>query len=291
MTELEVRRIPFKFDDTVPFQWHPIAFEKYIVTVTRQALSLISDAAVAKEADEFLRQEAQHSRAHRLHLKALIAQYPGLKETLDQAEADFDRLIETKSLNFNLAYIAAMEASFTPYFKLTLDHADEFLAPGDARVASLLAWHFVEEVEHRSSALVIYDAVVKNRWYRPWVALQAGAHVLGVSFRIFDGFYKHVPVEDAGMDPRRLHPIKGPLLQLRTWRPFGRGGRVVEDHQAPPSKITKNERWAMVLGELRAQVPSHDPEHQPLPDYADAWFEAYERGEDMTLSEGMVPAA
>ncbi len=53
MTDLEIRRIPFRFDETVQFQWHPtnpefgvtmnavgiiaIVFEKYVVAATRQA--------------------------------------------------------------------------------------------------------------------------------------------------------------------------------------------------------------------------------------------------------------
>lgn len=39
-----------------------------------------------------------------------------------------------------------------------------WFAPGDARVASLFMWHFVEEIEHRSSAPILYDAVVRDRW-------------------------------------------------------------------------------------------------------------------------------
>ena len=43
---------------------------------------------------------------------------------------------------------------------MMLDNEETLFRPGDDRVASLFMWHFVEEVEHRSSALVIYDAVV-----------------------------------------------------------------------------------------------------------------------------------
>ncbi len=43
---------------------------------------------------------------------------------------------------------------------MMLDNEETLFRPGDDRVASLFLWHFVEEVEHRSSALMIYDAVV-----------------------------------------------------------------------------------------------------------------------------------
>jgi len=66
MTTLRIRKLPFAFDDTVPFAWHPtnpdfarltnaigmlaIAFERYIVTVIKRAKAEISDPEVAAEA-------------------------------------------------------------------------------------------------------------------------------------------------------------------------------------------------------------------------------------------------
>ena len=160
MTDLVVRRIPFAFDDDVPFSWHPtnpefaitmnavslaiIGFEKYIVDAVREAMPRITDPAVAEEADAFLRQEAVHARGHRLHMRALFTRYPGLKGTLDSVIAEFDRIHDQKPLEFHLAYIAGLEATFTPYFKMLLDHEDEFFRPGDEQVASFLLWHFTE---------------------------------------------------------------------------------------------------------------------------------------------------
>ena len=301
MTELVIRRIPFKFDETVPFQWNPtnpefgimmnsvtiiaIAFEKYIVAAVRQALPLLDDPAVAAEADAFLRQEAQHARAHRLHIKALIAQYPGLQETLDEATASYDRLLETKPLKFHIAYIAALEASFTPNFKMMLDNREALFEEGDSRVASLFMWHFVEEIEHRSSALVIYDALVPSSWYRLWVAPRAMAHVFGLASQIFQGFARHVPIEETLVDPASMLPMAQMREQLARKLP---GGRKLEPRRYPPAylKVPKEDRRKANLGILRSQLPHHDPEHQPLPEFAAAWFEAYDAGIDMTEFEG-----
>src|SRR5262245_52701239 len=117
MTSLTVRRPDFRIDATVPFQWQPanpsfglfgntftflaIAFERYIVAATRQAMSRISDPATREEADAFLRQEAQHARAHRAHAKAMIGHYPALAGTLAAAEAAYDELFERESLEFH----------------------------------------------------------------------------------------------------------------------------------------------------------------------------------------------
>jgi hypothetical protein len=59
----------------------------------------------------------------------------------------------------------------------------------------LFLWHFVEEVEHRSSALLIYDAVVNDPWYRLRVAPSVFAHVGSAMITAAEGLNKHVPLE------------------------------------------------------------------------------------------------
>ena len=60
---------------------------------------------------------------------------------------------------------------------MMLDNEETLFRPGDDRVASLFLWHFVEEVEHRSSALVIYDAVVGKPWYRIRASARASSNI------------------------------------------------------------------------------------------------------------------
>src|SRR5215470_18208948 len=116
----KIRNLPFQFGDDTPFQWNPAnplfgfamnslsfiapPFERYIVAGLRQAMPRIDDPAVTAEADAFLRQEAQHARVHRLHVAALTKRYPGLAEISAELDRRFDRLIETQSLEFHLAY-------------------------------------------------------------------------------------------------------------------------------------------------------------------------------------------
>ena len=54
-------------------------------------------------------------------------------------------------------------------------------------------WHFVEEVEHRSSALVIYDAAVGESWYRIRVLPKIFRHLVSVARIIVDGVNVYVP--------------------------------------------------------------------------------------------------
>ena len=93
-------------------------FEKYIMSALRDAKDRINDPAVADETDAFVRQEGQHSWAHRKHMNTLIKQCPGLKETQREASDIFDDLLATRSTEFHVSYIANIEATFTPLFKV-----------------------------------------------------------------------------------------------------------------------------------------------------------------------------
>jgi predicted metal-dependent hydrolase len=288
MTHLQVRRPRFDFTDDVPFVWNPqnpafsfnmnatsliiIGFEQLIVSAVQEAKPLITDPGVADEATAFLRQEAQHSSSHRKHVAALIERYPGLQDTLDETLASFDRLTATTPLAYRLAYIADLEATFTPAFKLMLDNEDTLFRPGDDRVASLFLWHFVEEVEHRSSALIIYDAVVGKRWHRLRVLPRVVKHLLGVMELIADGVNSHVPLADRHVDARTLLPSFTIAQALR--------GKH-SDVPAPFAEVALKEKLVAGTRVLLSQTPFHDPAQEPLPEFAARWFDRYDSGGDV----------
>ncbi|BBZ50952.1 metal-dependent hydrolase [Mycobacterium heidelbergense] len=286
MTSLELRRVRFDLDGDIPFIWNPqnptfsvltnavsiiaIAFEKLIVAATREAIPLITDPEAKSEAEAFLRQEAQHANAHRQHIRALARRYPGLEQTLADAVRCFDRLTGTAPLDFRLAYAANLEATFTPYFKLLLDNEATLFAPGDERVASLFLWHFVEEVEHRSSALIVYDALIHNRVHRVRALPAILKHMNQALVIVVDGFNKHVPEADRIIDAHRALPALTPSA-LRRPRP------------APPAlaHLSNRQKSVAMLRILESQTPWHNPTDQPLPRFADRWFRRYNDGADI----------
>ncbi|MGB3483284.1 MAG: metal-dependent hydrolase [Mycobacterium sp.] len=304
MTDLRVRKMRFGFPDyDVPFLWNEsnpafssaanalsflaIGFEKMIVAAISEAMPLITDPEVAEEADAFLRQEAQHTMAHRQHAKALIKGYPALKETLDEVIASFDDLTATKPLRYRLAYTADVEATFTSSFKLMLDNAETLFAQGDDRVASLFLWHFVEEIEHRSSALIVYDAVVADPWYRMRVAPSVFKHAGAAMTTAAKGFNKYIPLEERRVDAMSMSggpglkktlvqrfPVlqKCPFLEVPDYGP----------HQQIYSQVRLREKLAAAYGVVRSQIPGHNPAHQQLPALASEWFARYDAGHDVT---------
>jgi predicted metal-dependent hydrolase len=297
MTDLEVRRPKFDFTDDVPWEWNPqnpafsffmnatsimaICFEQMIVAAVQDAKPLITDPEVAAEASAFLRQEAQHSSTHRKHVNALIKRYPGLQLTFDDAAASYAEVTATRPLEFRLAYVADLEATFTPSFKLILDNEETLFRPGDDRVASLLMWHFVEEVEHRSSALVIYDAAVGRSWYRIRILPGVVKHLLHVMSIIADGVNAHVPLADRKVDARTLLPAFRMRESLRQKLPFGKSGAG----RSTPSAFSSVPRKQVLVTAgrvLLSQTPFHDPAHDALPEFADRWFARWESGGDVT---------
>jgi predicted metal-dependent hydrolase len=286
MTSLEIRKVRFDFDGDIPFIWNPsnptfsvftnavsiiaIAFEKLIVAATREAIPLITDPEPKSEAEAFLRQEAQHANAHRQHIRAVARRHPGLEETLAEATRCFDRLTDTAPLDFRLAYTANLEATFTPFFKLLLDNEATLFASGDERVASLFLWHFVEEVEHRSSALVVYDALIASRTRRVRALPAILKHMNEAFMIVVDGFNTHVPESDRIIDAHRALPALSMTARRRP-RPA----------PAALAHLSAREKGVALLRILESQSPWHNPTHQPLPRFAERWFHQYDDGADI----------
>jgi predicted metal-dependent hydrolase len=307
VTALEVRRPKFDFTGDVPWEWNPanpqfsffmnatsiiaICFEQMIVAAVQEAKPLITDPEVAAEATAFLRQEAQHASTHRKHVAALIRRYPGLQHTLDAAIGSFDEVTRTASLKFRLAYIADLEATFTPSFKMMLDNEATLFRPGDDRVASLFLWHFVEEVEHRSSALVIYDAVIGDSWYRIRVLPGVFRHLTRVARLIADGVNEHVPESDRKVDARTFLPTYRLRQALREGSPFPSRRATPATTPNAFATVPRKQRLTAAGRVLLSQSPFHDPDGQPLPEFADRWFERWNSGADVTHWYASQPVA
>lgn len=298
MTDLRVRKMRFAFADyPVPFLWNEsnpafsagtnglsflaIAFEKMITAMIHEAMPLITDPEVAEEAEAFVRQEGQHCNAHRQHAKGLIKSYPGLEETFDAVTAMFDELTATKSLKYRLAYTADLEATFTPSFKMLLDNADVLFSSGDDRVASLFLWHFVEEIEHRSSALIVYDALVDNPWYRARVAPSVFKHVGAAMMTAAEGFNKHVPLEERKVDAMSMFGGPGLKKTLQQKLPFF-DVPDSEPFEHAYARVRRRDQWTAAYGVVRSQFPGRNPAREKLPALASEWVARYDSGYDVT---------
>lgn len=278
MSTLKVRKLPFSFDESTPFQWQPsnpkfatflnqlsffaVAFERYVIKALRDAIPMIEDEEVRVEAQLFLEQEAQHSLAHKLHVDCLIKKYPGLKEAFSKSCQHYDNLYKRETTHFHLSYIANLEATFAPMLTFVINHKEDLFSKGNIKVSSLFIWHAIEEIEHRSSAYVIYNEVVKSGWYRVSKVPHLAKHLREFFDLIFGEFEKHVPLHErtAGLD-------KPP---------------------EPLWMISRKERFILTLNLIKCFFPWHDPKNEIEPAWYKEWMTSDGDGHDMTRIYGTV---
>jgi predicted metal-dependent hydrolase len=301
MTDLVIRKIRWDFDETVPFLWQPanpnfamfcnvftfiaVPFERYLIKALSQGQARFDESPdIAAEADGFLRQEGQHASAHRRHMNALIARYPGLERAYEDATRCFDDLLAAHPLEFHAAYIANLEATFTPLFKTILDNRDSLFSGSDPRVASLMAWHFVEEIEHRSSGLILYRHLSPDRWYRVRHVRSTFRHIGEVAAAIARTVDEVVPLADRVVSAEDL---MSPALLVDEFKYRGPGGRRRATRRGGPptlfASVPTSHLAKMVWRLALSQMPNHNPADQPLPDWAATWMSEYDRGTDMTV--------
>jgi hypothetical protein len=189
-------------------------------------------------------------------------------------------MTDTKSLAYRLAYIADLEATFTASFKFLLDNEDIMFRPGGDRVASLLLWHMVEEVEHRSSAVII-NAVVGKRMYSLGALPSVIRHIMGTLVPIYvDGMNTNVPEKDRVLDLRVMSVSWRVRTQVCA---LVSRGRLIRTTPPPMLKAVdrKGKRQAL-RGLVLSQNPYFDPAHEAIPSFAGKWFDRFERGDDVT---------
>ena len=275
MSNLEVRKFDWDFEG-IPFVWNPeqprfsvlmnqitfviVPFERFICRAMVEAESRITDPAIKAEARLFRGQEGVHAAAHRRHANALLERYPGLQSIIDESQQAYDEMAESQPLEYHLAYAGGLEAIFTPLFKMIIDHRAALFGGGDQRLASMLLWHFCEEIEHRSSALMVYDHVVVSYWYRIKNTRSFQAHAGGLFAMAIEEFKKHVP--DVPHSAYEGNPF---------------------------ADVPTMARVRSALGILSSQAPWHDPTFQPLPAYYDEWVARYSAGDDVTRVYGRPP--
>ena len=285
MSDLQVRQIPFTFDG-VDFLWNPanpafsvlancgsffvIGLERYLVRVMKDADGEITDPEVREEARLFMQQEAAHSKAHRRHVKALIDRYRGLQGAIDLVVAHFDDIYDRRDLRYHLAYAAGLEGTFTPLFRTIIDHRDRLFRDGDARVASLFLWHFCEEIEHRSSAVKVYNHLFGDNSYKVRMFPSVLKHANRGFELLMREFDTHVPGVGAADQ-----------YGSRTARFFGLRANPLPTIPLQDQLLTA---WRAIASIRR----NYDHEHQPTPAWAETWFAHYDQGDDMTRFYGTI---
>lgn len=193
MTErLAVRRVRFAYPDDLDPAWTrgqpefayaanglsllmPHAEPLFIRAVTT-ALPDLDDGLRARTED-YIRQEVGHYREHRRFNEIIRRHHPGVARVerwMERCAA----FVRRRSDRFNRAFAAGGEIMSFLLARWTDEHAGELFAGADPVATTLFLWHLAEEVEHKSAAFDVYEAVDGSR-LRYAAAMVIGTALLG----------------------------------------------------------------------------------------------------------------
>ncbi len=261
-----VRRIPFGFPDDIEPHWHPDKpewshmitggsltmpyLEPFMIDTMRDALDVIDKPQAREEAIAFIAQEGQHFRHHRQYNELIKSKgYPELADIEAEMQADYDRL-RGKSLQHRMAYTAGFETMTLAFTKWLVRDRIFLFRGSDARVASFVLWHMVEETEHKRVAHNIYQLACPGYWARAYGVLHAGLHVIHYTRKAY-----HLMLKKDGLWSDRTS----------RWTTFKTAMRFVAN-VIPPM--------------LATLLPGHDPAHDHDPKWVTDWMEEYAKATD-----------
>lgn len=134
--------------------------ERYFISSVRLFRDQITDPVLQAKVKDFIMQEAQHGIAHDTMNQVMIDQGMPVKDMVDFLKSRFDFMLAERSPQYNIAITAASE-HLTALMAECFYAKKETLAEVDPYVRALVAWHAIEEMEHRDVAFDVMQDVAK----------------------------------------------------------------------------------------------------------------------------------
>jgi len=271
MTQIQYRKMDFRFDDDIPFQFNSAniavsdltnaatfmapAFESYFIKAFREAIPLLRDNRLKHDTELFIQQEREHSKHHLAHLRMLIRKFPELEQARDDVNASYARLYDTHSLNFHLAYTANIELAFGPIARFTIENRDAMYAGGDPRISSFILWHSIEEFEHRNCAIDVFNAVVGSHLYRLRQIRETRTHLRET----------------------------GAIVQ-RAFKRLAAEGKIKSSDKRSSDGSSRRSRLRLYAALFSTLLPWHNPDHLKQPQWVTQWMSDYAAGKPMEVA-------
>ncbi len=173
--DLVVRdKLDFKLDSSIPKYWFgndPFLTrfwggvcatfpegERYFISSVRPFRDQISDPKLKQEIKDFMCQEGQHGMVHTEFNQILQEHGMPVEKLVRYQHKVFNLLLGVCSAKYNLALTAACE-HITALMMECFFTRKETMEDVDYRVRAMLAWHSVEEVEHKAVAFDVMNVV------------------------------------------------------------------------------------------------------------------------------------
>ncbi|MCP3990369.1 MAG: metal-dependent hydrolase [Actinomycetia bacterium] len=175
---LRVRRPDFTFGPETDPAWTPLRpefacaansvsilmphMEPYFVRSVAAALPELDDE-LAMTARAYNSQEMEHQRLHGRFNAILIEKYPKLAVVVNVADRVYRWLGNSRSVEFNIAFVATSETIAYAAARWSAAHRQELFEGADPEIAALYQWHLAEEVEHKAAVHDVYQAIGGRR--------------------------------------------------------------------------------------------------------------------------------
>jgi hypothetical protein len=261
----KVRRIAFDYSQTqgAATQWHPREpelarflealslsmpyLEPYLIQTIREAKAKVDDPVLLREMDLYIGQESAHFRQHQ-KMNDEIAKTTSHSRPLEaEFQADYKAFRATRSEAFHLAYAEGFEALTMAVAQTLVEDRVRLWDGAAAAPVSMILWHMVEEIEHKTVTFDVFERLHGGYWMRAYGFFYATGHLLG---RGFQGYTKMLR-EDG-------------LLNRwdSRWRRWATIGRFL---------------FGTARRAIRILNPWYDPRQTRDPAWALAWIARYER--------------
>lgn len=146
--------------------------------IVREARPLISDPRLVRELDLYCAQESSHYRQHRRFNDELKAEQPdAVNASEDILAADYEWLGKNRSLRFNLAYAEGFESMALAIGHMLIKDRVYLFGDSNSEVASLILWHFAEEIEHKAVTYDVFEHVSGSVFWRLVGLFYATGHI------------------------------------------------------------------------------------------------------------------
>lgn len=206
---MTVRRMRFAYGDAPKAHWNKAKpefsqianggslampyLEPYLIETMKKAKERITDPELLKDVDLYIGQEATHFRQHQQWNKRLADMgYACVPAHEKQLKEDYDAFAKNRSFVFNLAYAEGFEAMGLTVGHMLVEDREYLLGNADPAVASLLLWHFVEEIEHKTVTFDVFKALDGRYSWRIYGLAYATGHIF---FRTWQA-YRALLIED-----------------------------------------------------------------------------------------------
>lgn len=191
---MTVRQVEFIYPPAMKGHWNPAKpefsqivnaaslampyLEPYLIKSMRAARPQISDPALQADLDAYVRQEAAHYKQHRLFNDELKARGYRCIEALEaRLQREYEALGTQRSLAFNLGYAEGFECMALVIGHMLIADREYLFGDSESGVASLVLWHFVEEIEHKNVTYDVFNHLHGNYFRRVRGVLFALTHI------------------------------------------------------------------------------------------------------------------